>query len=384
MAKQVFNQPQIPEAQMLSNREDQSFKPIPPMYTTHSTVGHAANQALRREVVPEKFHGTTPWPDYHLHFEMCADLNNWGEEAKAKHLAVALRGNAQRILKNLLPKERSNYASLVQKLEERFGTEGQSEMFKAKLLNRKKSSKESYQELADNIGDLVQKAYPSASADMLNSLTLERFTEAITDHDVKIHIKTSKVSNVREAAVRACEIDAIYAAEGVPTKLNTKKVVQEINVANAEQNSGNGSHKKGPKEKAKGQAKVSQVSQPKSTELENALSALTQKLEEMNGRMKALENPRHNPPENQNFAPHYYEQRQFSNGPRRGGRGNFRPRYNRYQNNNANYNYAQNRESQNPNVVNQSSNFVPRPQTNVDGGQNREENPSSNGNQGNC
>ena len=59
----------------------------------------------------------------------------------------------------------------------------------------------------------VMKAYSSTSQKIVNYVTLEEFIEATTDPEVNIHVKTHKHANVREAAVRACKIDIIYASE---------------------------------------------------------------------------------------------------------------------------------------------------------------------------
>ena len=340
------------QKEVIATDNASSSKPISQGYSAPTQD----SQPHKRPVVSEKFHGNTSWTDYYLHFEMCADLNGWGREEMAKHLAVSLRGNAQRILKNHLPQERTNYDSLVKKLEERFGTEGQFEMFKAKLLSTKKTQKETYQELAENIGDLVQKAYPSASADMIQSLTLDRFVEAITDHEVKIHVKTAKVKDVCEAAVRACKIDAIYAAEGMQTK--PKRIVQSINVS--ESSSENQEQvRKSKNAKSKTQSEENQVSQPQTANnnLDTSLTALTKKIDEMNNRMKTLEDSRQNQSqnysENQNFGPNNYRPRRYQGGPHRDGRSNYRPQYNTYDNG---QNYQQNGDYRNSSYQNQNQN----------------------------
>ena len=40
------------------------------------------------------FDGSIPWDTYQLHFEAVAKMNHWGEQDKAAHLTISLRGPA--------------------------------------------------------------------------------------------------------------------------------------------------------------------------------------------------------------------------------------------------------------------------------------------------
>ena len=80
----------------------------------------------------------------------------------ANYLAVSLRGSAQGLLNSLHPAERDIYGCVVKALKDRFGTEGQTETFKAHLLSRTKGQKETFMELGEDIIRLVGEAYPTA------------------------------------------------------------------------------------------------------------------------------------------------------------------------------------------------------------------------------
>lgn len=58
---------------------------------------------------PATFDGTTSWIDYKSHFEMCAELNNWGYDKKGLYLAVCLRGLAQGVLGNLPSEDQKDF-----------------------------------------------------------------------------------------------------------------------------------------------------------------------------------------------------------------------------------------------------------------------------------
>ena len=266
-----------------SNRLEDAvgFRPIStpnrPSHTIQSTV-HPSKM-----VFPEKYKGDSSWNDYLLHFEMCAEINHWGEEDKARYLAISLRGQAQRMFGNLSANARTNYRILVQKLEERFGTEGQSELFMSKLLTKTKGNKESYQELADNIGNLVSKAYPTASDYMIKILTLQNFIDAIPDVELRTKIKLAKFKDVREAVMLACEIEAINQTEGVRTKVK-RPAVQQTRVDSSTDTSVR-------KNKATNNERKDQSSSVKKGEvsqLTDALSGLSNKLSDMQQRMNQI------------------------------------------------------------------------------------------------
>ena len=188
---------------------------------------------------PDKYTGSTPLSDYLVHFEFCAKLNAWTDEEKAMYLAVSLRGPAQRLLSSVDKRKVENFECLVDVLEERFGTDGQSAIYMAELQNKHKGEKETFQELSDNVGKLVAKAYPSAPHDMIKILTLQHFIEAVPDRDLRTKLKMQKLKNVRDAVLFAIEYEAIENSE--QQKSAARKPVREVKIeANSQQKSKDG------------------------------------------------------------------------------------------------------------------------------------------------
>ena len=208
----------------------------PPMSdsTTYAVLsrenrGDNSEKPKRKPVWPDKFNGTTSsLQDFLAHFEVVSKINMWTEEEKGSHLCISLKGNAQKVITSLGSDQRENYKALVAALEERFGTEGQDEIFKAQLQSYSKSEKESYQDLADNISKLVSKAYPSASHSTVLDLTKDKFIDAIMDKEVRMRVKLLKPRSVREAVLAAIETDAITATEH--QRGGTKRHVRKVNI----------------------------------------------------------------------------------------------------------------------------------------------------------
>jgi hypothetical protein len=94
-----------------------------------------------------------------VQFHMVAELNGWDKVAKALYLAGCLSKGARSVLNDLVHEDRYDFDKLDEALRERYGTEDQAELFKAKLRSRVKTKEESLQELAHDIRRLVRLAY---------------------------------------------------------------------------------------------------------------------------------------------------------------------------------------------------------------------------------
>ena len=164
-------------------------------------------------VMPETFDGSSVWQDYKVHFEMCANINGWNDQEKATYLAVRLRGPAQQLLGDMLPVNRHNYLGLSTTLEARFGSEGQTELFRVQLKSCQKKQGESYPELAQAIRRLVARAYPQATGALQEILSKDNFVDALTDSDMRLRIQQNKPTNLDEAVRMAIELDAFNQAE---------------------------------------------------------------------------------------------------------------------------------------------------------------------------
>ena len=115
---------------------------------------------------------------------MLADLNGWTDDVKALYLAGCLNGSARSVLNDMDLQARYEYGKLDEALRERFGTDDQSELFKAKLRNRVKNKEETLQELVHDVRRLVRLAYPKAPVRTQEDLTKGQFIEALGDSEI--------------------------------------------------------------------------------------------------------------------------------------------------------------------------------------------------------
>ena len=75
---------------------------------------------------------------------------------------------------------------MVEKLKNRFGSVYRSEIFRTQLKSRVRNKGETIPELAQSIKKLVRQAYPGVNKDVIETLSLDVFIDALTDSDIRL------------------------------------------------------------------------------------------------------------------------------------------------------------------------------------------------------
>ena len=175
----------------------------------------AQSSTMHRPIVmPESFSGgkEEDWGSWIKYFENCADINGWSNDIKSKFLQVRLRGSALKILQGLSGSDITNYLNLKSALTKKFLPLEKLSLYKAEF-KAKTQQKETLTELASQIRTLANRAYPTASADLLDELSRDQFLEALTDKALRIKVKESDPSNLDQALTRALQLEALHEAE---------------------------------------------------------------------------------------------------------------------------------------------------------------------------
>ena len=180
---------------------------------------------------PSSYDGLTPYEDYRVQFQMLAELNQWTTGNKALYLAGCLSKGARSVLNDLSPADRYDYDKLDEALKERYGTEDQAELFKAKLRSRVKTKEESLQELAHDIRRLVRLAYPGAAIRMHEDLTKDQFIEALGDGEIRWSVFQARPKNITEALKVAMELEAFKESEKTRIRKSVRGITVESGVA---------------------------------------------------------------------------------------------------------------------------------------------------------
>ena len=182
-------------------------------YPRRSNAGPSGAALQKPVITPDHFDGTKSWRDYRVHFEVCAEVNNWTEVQKASFLSVSLRGRAQQVLTDLGANKRKIYTELLDALESRFNPANQTLYYRVQLKSKTKADNESLPELAQAIRRLATQAYPDASYDLLETLTLDHFVDALVDTDMRYRVYQAKATTLDAAVCAALEWEAFQKAE---------------------------------------------------------------------------------------------------------------------------------------------------------------------------
>jgi uncharacterized C2H2 Zn-finger protein len=179
----------------------------------HGDDAFAEYPMSRQTIKPATYDGSGPWLDYHAHFEACAELSAWNYNQRGLYLAVSLRGNAQGVLGNMPKGAKPDYLTLVKALEDRFEPPGHMDIYRAQMRERRQTAGESLPELGQAIRRLANLAYPTATAEIRETLSKDQFVDALVDSEMRIRIKQARPRNLNEAIQLAVELEAYTRAE---------------------------------------------------------------------------------------------------------------------------------------------------------------------------
>ena len=96
------------------------------------------------------------------------------------YLTSCLTGDAHSLLSELDCSGQRDYNTLIEKLASRFGSVNRSEN-RTQLKSRNRNRGETIPELAQAIRILVRQAYPGVHKDVIETLAIDHFIDALTD-----------------------------------------------------------------------------------------------------------------------------------------------------------------------------------------------------------
>ncbi len=182
-----------------------SSSPRPAPYPSYSSPPLPYQpQYLPRCREPDRYDGSTPWPQYKAHFLAIRDINRWSDSEAARQLAASLRGTACKVLYG----ERAlSFNELLDRLQRRYGPGEMAENYLSILKMRIQGNQESLQELSEEIQDLSLKAYPEAEPQFLDRLAVTHFKDAILDGEVREAVNRAKPTSLDAALAAALEAE---------------------------------------------------------------------------------------------------------------------------------------------------------------------------------
>jgi len=146
----------------------------------------------------EKFDGTTPLSIFLNQLDTFAKYNGWDVEDKASHLRVSLKGNAAYIIddENL---KGASYQKLIKRLKSRFGTEGQSSLYRSQMRTRKRGKEEPLQTLYHDIDRMAGLAYLGKSSVHRELAAIDAFIDALGDSNMRMRVRDKEPKSLDHA-----------------------------------------------------------------------------------------------------------------------------------------------------------------------------------------
>lgn len=162
-------------------------------------------------LMPDTFsgNGSTVWTQYIIHFEACAELNEWDDSLKCKFLAILLKEQAANIFFDLDEETRNNWGVLKTALSARLDTSASPELAKSEFLARSRKPNESMIDFGNAIRQLGRKAYPKLPNEIRDELAKDQFLRGLGDREMTIRVRQSKPLNLDEAIGSALDYESI-------------------------------------------------------------------------------------------------------------------------------------------------------------------------------
>ena len=123
-------------------------------------------------------------------------------------LQTVLTGEARFLLNELDYEGKRDYNTLVEKLRNKFGSVNKSEICRTQMKSRTRNKGETIPELAQAIKKLVRQAYPGVNKEVIETLALHNFIDAITDSDIRPGLREPGPKSLADAEQISVHIEA--------------------------------------------------------------------------------------------------------------------------------------------------------------------------------
>ena len=181
-----------------------------------------SQQAIDRsqcKMKPQNFSGATDFDEFLSQFEITSEINGWQYREKSLYLASCLTGDARSLLSELDHDGRRDYNTLIEKLTNRFGSVNRSEIYRTQLKSRTRNKGESIPELAQAIKKLVRQAYPGVNKDVIETLSIDNFIDALGDSDIRLRVREIGPKTLADAERTALRLESHKIADRQRSRL---------------------------------------------------------------------------------------------------------------------------------------------------------------------
>jgi len=176
--------------------------------------GNQTVQKVRPVITPDAFNGELSWDQWIGHFESVARVNGWDDETRLSWLEVRMTGKAQSAWRRISSEAKTNYATAKDALKKRFDPDCRRDLYVVEFQTRRRNRGEAWEELADALCLLADKAFPDLQDKAKEQLTLDRFLATLDKPELALAVKQKRPRNVDEAVAYTLEMESYMMTTG--------------------------------------------------------------------------------------------------------------------------------------------------------------------------
>jgi hypothetical protein len=172
----------------------------------------AIYMAAKPIILPDTFSGEmgSKWDTWIVHFNNCAEVNQWDDAAKLMFLKVRLIGRAQTAFQQLSDVNQASFDAAVNALLKRFEPESKREVYLAEFYARQRKPTESWADFGEDLRELARKAYPDLAVDATEQLALTQLLANIGEPQILFAVKQKSPRSLEDAITATIQLETFY------------------------------------------------------------------------------------------------------------------------------------------------------------------------------
>ncbi len=189
-------------------------------------AGAAVPVPRRPLLTPDAYSGESHWDDWIEHFESVATVNGWDDATKLLWIRVRLTGRAQIAWKRLPTDAKGTYEAAKAALRKHFEPDSKRDLYAAEFQTRRRRRGEPWENLADDLRVLADRAFPDLADNGKEQLALDRYLSQIDSDQVAFGVRQRRPKMLDEAVSSTLELES-YSASRPTTARHTALEDQE-------------------------------------------------------------------------------------------------------------------------------------------------------------
>ena len=196
--------------------------------------GRQQPQKVRPVITPDAFNGESSWDEWIGHFESVARVNEWDDATRLLWLEVRMTGKAQSAWRRLTNEAKARYDTAKAALRKRFEPDSRRELYAVEFQTRKRNRGEAWEELADTLRLLADRAFPDLQDQAKEQLSLDRYLASLDKPELALAVKQKRPKNIDEAVAYTLEMEAYMRTTGStrPTTVAAVTPKEEVDTEN--------------------------------------------------------------------------------------------------------------------------------------------------------